>query len=276
MRVANEIQVRFGASDSRSDPEIACDLIANLNEGLPFSCGHIKSTVKDGRITLGGECEWNYQLLRASDCARRVNGVGCKPMKALTLANLVSAALILSVSQPAMSRGTDPGLHEGSLRQAVQALEHATGGKVLEIRLSDEPGEISFDAVIAKGKDLLDMHIAGFNDTVTSIDIAQLPAWMVGRKLTEYMSSIHKAKLPLADAIGMAERKAKEPAVGAALAKPLSGSNAVLAYNVEVMRATKARANRARCDHGCADCQSRPAVREMVARQACAASGGLT
>ena len=74
-RVANEIQVRFGASDSRCDAEIACDLIANLNEELPFSCGHIKSTVKDGRITLRGECEWNYQLLRASDCARRVNGV---------------------------------------------------------------------------------------------------------------------------------------------------------------------------------------------------------
>jgi hypothetical protein len=37
-------------------------------------------------------------------------------MKALTLANLVSASLILSVLQPAMSRGTDPGLQEGSLR----------------------------------------------------------------------------------------------------------------------------------------------------------------
>jgi uncharacterized membrane protein YkoI len=160
-------------------------------------------------------------------------------MKALTLAKFVSAALILSVLQPAMSRGTDPGLHEGSLRQAVQALEHGTGGKVLEIRLSDEPGEISFDAVIAKGEDLLDMHIAGVNDTVTSIEIAQLPEWMVGRKLTEYMRSIYKAKLPLADAIGMAERKAKEPAVGAGLAKPLSGSNAVLAYNVEVMKGQK-------------------------------------
>jgi hypothetical protein len=160
-------------------------------------------------------------------------------MKALTLASLVSAALILSVSQSAMSRGTDPGLHEGSLRHAVQALEHGTGGKVLEIRLSDEPGEISFDAVIAKGEDLLDMHIAGVNATVTSIDIAQLPEWMVGRKLTEYMRSIYKAKLPLADAIGMAERKAKEPAVGAGLAKPLSGSNAVLAYNVELMRGQK-------------------------------------
>jgi osmotically-inducible protein OsmY len=75
MSVANEIQVRVGASDSRSDAEIACDLIANLNEELPFSCGHIKSTVKDGGITLGGEFEWNYQVLRASDCARRVNGV---------------------------------------------------------------------------------------------------------------------------------------------------------------------------------------------------------
>jgi hypothetical protein len=158
-------------------------------------------------------------------------------MKALTLANLVSVALILSVLPPAISRGTDPGLHEGSLRQAV--LEHGTGGKVLEIRLSDEPGEISFDAVIAKGEDLLDLHIAGVNDTVTSIDIAQLPEWMVGRKLTEYMRSIYKAKLPLADAIGMAERKAKEPAVGAGLAKPLSGSNAVLAYNVEVMKGQK-------------------------------------
>jgi osmotically-inducible protein OsmY len=75
MTVANEIQVRFAASDSRPDPEIARNLIANLNEELPFSCGHIKSTVKDGWITLAGEFEWNYQLLRASGCARRVNGV---------------------------------------------------------------------------------------------------------------------------------------------------------------------------------------------------------
>lgn len=160
-------------------------------------------------------------------------------MKVLTLATLISAALIFSVLQPAMSRGTEPGLHEGSLRHALQALEQGTGGKVLEIRLSDEPGEISFDAVIARGEDLLDMHIASGNDTVTSIDIAQLPEWMAGRKLTEYMRSIYRAKLPLADAIEMAERKSKEPAVGAGLAQPLSAINAVLAYNVEVMNGQK-------------------------------------
>jgi osmotically-inducible protein OsmY len=74
-RDVNEMQVRSAASDSRSDPEIARDLIASLNEELPFSCGHIKSVVKDGWIALAGELEWNYQLLRASGCARRVNGV---------------------------------------------------------------------------------------------------------------------------------------------------------------------------------------------------------
>jgi osmotically-inducible protein OsmY len=93
MRVANEIQVRFGALDSRCDAEIACNLIGNLNEELPFSCGHIKSAVKDGWITLAGECEWNYQLLRASDCARRVNGVaGIK--ECISFAARVSAAEI--------------------------------------------------------------------------------------------------------------------------------------------------------------------------------------
>src|ERR1700730_3287835 len=75
MTVANEIQVLFGASDWRPDPEIARDLIGCLNEELPFLCGHIKSTVKDGWITLAGEVEWNYQLLRTSGCSRRVNGV---------------------------------------------------------------------------------------------------------------------------------------------------------------------------------------------------------
>jgi len=93
MTVANEIQVLFGGSDSRPDPEVARDLIANLNEVLPFSCGHIKSTVKDGWITLAGELEWNYQLLRASGCSGRVTGaVGVK--ESIRLAARAGAAEI--------------------------------------------------------------------------------------------------------------------------------------------------------------------------------------
>jgi osmotically-inducible protein OsmY len=93
MTVANEIQVLFGASDWKPDPEIARDLIACLNEELPFSCAHIKSKVEDGWVSLVGELEWNYQLSRALGCSRRVNGVaGVK--EGITLAPRASAAEI--------------------------------------------------------------------------------------------------------------------------------------------------------------------------------------
>ena len=104
MTVANEIQVLFGASDWRPDPEIARDLIANLNEELPFLCGHIKSTVKDGWITLAGEVEWNYQLLRTLVCSRRVNGVaGVK--EGIIFAARASAAEINARIKDASMRG---------------------------------------------------------------------------------------------------------------------------------------------------------------------------
>jgi hypothetical protein len=69
--------------------------------------------------------------------------------------------------------------------------------------------------------------------------MAQLPEWMVGRELMAYMKSVRQAQLPLAQAITIAERMANKPAIGAGLASPLSGTNAVLAYNVEVMKAGK-------------------------------------
>ena len=126
MTVANEIQVLFGASDWRPDPEIARDLIANLNEELPFSSVHIKSTVKDGWITLTGELDWNYQLLRASGCARRVNGVaGVK--ERINFAARASAAemrfarvkAFIGLRPPVVVRLTAP-------RNAIPAARHAS------------------------------------------------------------------------------------------------------------------------------------------------------
>ena len=117
-----------------------------------------------------------------------------------------------------------------------RCLKERRAAKCSEVRLSDRTGDPSFDAVIAKDDDLLYMHIAALSDTVTSIEMAQLPEWMVGRELTAYMKSIRQAKVPLAEAITLAERMANKPAIGAGLAAPLSGTNAVLAYNVEVMK----------------------------------------
>ena len=153
--------------------------------------------------------------------------------------SLATLALVVLTVGAAMSQGREPGVSDDSLSHAVQVLEGKTGGKVLEVRLSDEPGDPSFDAVIAKGDDVLYMHIAAISDAVTSIEIKQLPEWMLGRELKAYVKGIRQAHLPLAQAIALAERTANKPAIGAGLAAPLSGTNAVLAYNVEVMKAGK-------------------------------------
>src|ERR1700689_2816717 len=83
------------------------------------------------------------------------------------------------------------------------------------------------------------MHIAALSDTVTSMEIGQLPEWMVGRELPASMKSARQPPLPRVDSLTLAERVANKPPIGAGFAAPLSGTNAVLAYNVEVMKAGK-------------------------------------
>jgi uncharacterized membrane protein YkoI len=151
------------------------------------------------------------------------------------LASLVFAVLMLGTVK---AQVLEPGVDDDSLSHAVQVLERNTGGKVLEVRVSDQPGELSLDAAIVKGGELIYMHTTA-NDKVTQIEMKKLPHWMVGKTLTAYMKSIDQAKLPLSEAIKIAEHNAKKPAIGAGLAAPLSGSNAVLAYNVEVLKGHK-------------------------------------
>jgi osmotically-inducible protein OsmY len=75
MAVANDIQVRLGSEDSRPDPEIARDVVAQLKSELPFSYDNLKTVVKNGWVTLEGHLEWNYQRMKAESTARRVAGV---------------------------------------------------------------------------------------------------------------------------------------------------------------------------------------------------------
>jgi hypothetical protein len=130
---------------------------------------------------------------------------------------------------------------ETSLAKAVRALEASTGGKVLEIRFVDEVGHERFESVVAKPNAIIYMAVNPVNEDVTEIAIKELPAWMLNWKLTEYVRSIEKAKVPLAKAIADAEAMARAPAIGAGLAKPLSGMNQVLAYNIEVLTDGKRR-----------------------------------
>src|ERR1700694_871860 len=75
MAVANDLEVRLPSTDSRPDPEIARDVVAQLKLELPFSHEKIKTVVKNGWVTLEGDVEWNYQRERAESAALRVKGV---------------------------------------------------------------------------------------------------------------------------------------------------------------------------------------------------------
>jgi osmotically-inducible protein OsmY len=75
MAVANDLEIRLPAADSRPDPEIARDLVAQLKFELPYSYENIKSVVKNGWVTLEGDLEWNHQRTRAESTALRVKGV---------------------------------------------------------------------------------------------------------------------------------------------------------------------------------------------------------
>jgi osmotically-inducible protein OsmY len=63
------------AHGARPDLEIARDLAAQFEAQLRFSYANIKSVVKNGRVTLEGNLEWHYQLLRAENAALHIEGV---------------------------------------------------------------------------------------------------------------------------------------------------------------------------------------------------------
>jgi osmotically-inducible protein OsmY len=73
--VANDLEVRLASADSRPDPEIARDLVAQLKFELPHSHESIKSVVKGGWVTLEDYLEWNHQRTRVENTALRVKGV---------------------------------------------------------------------------------------------------------------------------------------------------------------------------------------------------------
>src|ERR1700722_18640495 len=73
--VANDIEVRLPIFNQRSDPEIARDAVAAIQNRLHSSSDHIRLVVRDGWVTLEGSIEWNYQHERAEEAVRCLRGV---------------------------------------------------------------------------------------------------------------------------------------------------------------------------------------------------------
>lgn len=71
--VVNDIQVKLPAE--RTDPEIAEEAVKALRRELWNAADKVKPVVKNGWLTLEGECEWNYQREWAERAVRSIHGV---------------------------------------------------------------------------------------------------------------------------------------------------------------------------------------------------------
>jgi osmotically-inducible protein OsmY len=73
--VANDIDVHLPGIDRLPDPDIARNAATAIRLQLPNAVENIKVVVRDGRVTLEGEVEWNYQREIAEDVVRRIPSV---------------------------------------------------------------------------------------------------------------------------------------------------------------------------------------------------------
>jgi osmotically-inducible protein OsmY len=75
LAVANDIEVRLPVIHQKPDPELAREIVHELQYELPYSHNLVKVIVNNGWVTLEGDVEWHYQKERAEAAARRVKGI---------------------------------------------------------------------------------------------------------------------------------------------------------------------------------------------------------
>lgn len=71
--VANDLEVKL--LSSRTDPEIARDIVHELQSHISIPAENIKVTVRSGWVTLEGRVDWQYQKVLAESVVKRIRGV---------------------------------------------------------------------------------------------------------------------------------------------------------------------------------------------------------
>jgi osmotically-inducible protein OsmY len=71
--VANDLEVKL--LSSRTDPEIARDIVQELQSHVSIPANNIKATVRNGWVTLEGSVDWQYQKLIAESAVKKIRGV---------------------------------------------------------------------------------------------------------------------------------------------------------------------------------------------------------
>jgi len=73
--VANDTTVQLPGAHARNDTELAHAVAEALAWHVQVPDAMVKATVEDGRVTLLGEVEWNYERLAAESAVRSLTGV---------------------------------------------------------------------------------------------------------------------------------------------------------------------------------------------------------
>lgn len=142
--VANDIEVRLG-SDARVDAEIVRDVVAAMENLLPFAHQTIKVVADKGHLTLEGRVEWEFQRRRAEIAARHVRGIR-SVVNRIALAPVATPRDVKSQIQSALMRSANV--------EAARIAVQANGGEVVlsgEVRSLSESAEIERAAWKAPG-----------------------------------------------------------------------------------------------------------------------------
>lgn len=148
----------------------------------------------------------------------------------------------------------------GALVAAINAIESATGGKVVEIRYNNVGGVPGYDVVVAKGSQVSFERFTKPGGKIVAHTDKTKPAWMLNWPAREDVSLVRTAKVKLADAVHTAETaNGNAPAVAAGMAKSAAGADtSVKAYNVAIMQ--KGELRRVAVDSASGDVIANPAM----------------
>lgn len=73
--IAEDIKVRYPSDEKTADDEITKRALDILRWSIGVPHGSIQVTVQDGLVTLGGQVDWQYQRIAATDAVRSLSGV---------------------------------------------------------------------------------------------------------------------------------------------------------------------------------------------------------
>jgi uncharacterized membrane protein YkoI len=152
-------------------------------------------------------------------------------ISAATIGVLATAAVTPASAQPVAPTAN------ADLPQAIAAAQAATGGKVLDIhyRVDAQTGP-GFDAVMANAAGFDRVRVALGSNEVTPLPADQVPANAAEWSLRADAASLSQTQLSLADAVTQAEQMRDGQVIDARIARPLSGGNSVLAYDVVMIQ----------------------------------------